>query len=75
MMNRELKIGTRGSPLALAQAGWVAEALRHRFPEPFVTLAPIKTSGDKFTDVPLAKVGGKGLFVKEIEEALLEGRI
>ncbi len=74
-MNRALKVGTRGSPLALAQAGWVAEALQQQFPGLSVTLTRIKTSGDKFTDVPLAKIGGKGLFVKEIEGALLEGRI
>lgn len=71
----QLKMGTRGSPLALAQAGWVAEALQHRFPKLSVTLTKIKTSGDKLTDAPLAKLGGKGLFVKEIEEALLAGRI
>lgn len=71
----QLKIGTRGSQLALAQAGWVAEALQHRFPKLSITLTKIKTSGDKLTDAPLAKLGGKGLFVKEIEEALLTGRI
>ena len=74
-MNRKVKIGTRGSRLALAQAGRVAEQLQARWPGLVVTLEAIKTTGDKILDVPLAKVGGKGLFVKEIEEALLEGRI
>lgn len=74
-MNRELRIGTRGSRLALAQAEWVAEELRQRFPNLRVSLEKIKTTGDKILEVPLAKVGGKGLFVKEIEEALLQGRV
>lgn len=68
-------IGTRGSRLALWQAGWVrAQLMQHR-PGLAVELEIIKTSGDKILDVPLAKVGGKGLFVKEIEDALLSGRI
>lgn len=70
-----LKLGTRGSPLALCQAGLVTEELRRRWPDLDVTIVPIKTSGDKFLDVVLSQVGGKGLFVKEIEEALLDGRI
>lgn len=74
-MNRKLKLGTRGSRLALAQAGWVADQLKNRRPDLAVSLTPIKTMGDKILDVPLAKVGGKGLFVKEIEEALLDGWI
>lgn len=69
-----LTIGTRGSKLALWQANWVKEQLERRHPELSVELAIIKTTGDKITDVPLAQVGGKGLFVKEIEEALLDGR-
>ncbi|MEW6265201.1 MAG: hydroxymethylbilane synthase [Thermodesulfobacteriota bacterium] len=68
-------IGTRGSALALAQAHWVRDRLRERHPELEVRLALIKTKGDKIQDVPLAKVGGKGLFVKEIEDALLDGRV
>jgi len=68
---RSLVIGTRGSPLALWQANHVAERLRAAFPGLAVRLEPIKTTGDKILDVPLAKVGGKALFVKEIEEALL----
>lgn len=70
-----LKLGTRGSPLALCQARLVSEELRRRWPDLDVIIVPIKTSGDKFLDVALSQVGGKGLFVKEIEEALLDGRI
>jgi len=72
---RAAKLGTRASPLAMRQAGLVADALRDRWPGLEVTLVPIKTSGDRMLDAPLATVGGKGLFVKEIEEALLGGRI
>ncbi|WP_447976608.1 hydroxymethylbilane synthase [Candidatus Nitrospira bockiana] len=70
-----LVIGTRGSRLAIWQAEWVQARLREIAPEIRVTLQRIKTSGDKILDVPLAKVGGKGLFVKEIEEALVRGEI
>ena len=70
-----ITIGTRGSQLALWQANWVKTAIARGYPEYTVDLAVIKTRGDKILDVPLAKVGGKGLFVKEIEEALLDGRI
>lgn len=70
-----IKIGTRGSPLALRQSGWVKEALVELYPHLEIEMTIIKTSGDKIQDVPLAAVGGKGLFVKEIEEALLEKRI
>ena len=68
-------IGTRGSQLALWQANWVKDTLESRHPGLTCELAVIKTKGDKILDVPLAKVGGKGLFVKEIEEALLRGDI
>ncbi len=69
-----VKIGTRGSKLALWQANWVKEELeRHHGVE--AELVIIKTKGDKILDAPLAKVGGKGLFVKEIEEALLAGEV
>lgn len=67
-------IATRGSALALWQAEHISALLRARHPGLQVELLKIKTTGDKILDVPLAKVGGKGLFVKEIEEALLEGR-
>ena len=75
IMNRSLKIGTRGSKLALWQANWVRSAIRKQHPDISVDLVTIKTKGDKILDVPLAGVGGKGLFVKEIEEALLEQRV
>ncbi len=75
MTNKTIKIGTRGSKLALWQANWVKSALNAGNTSIAVELVPIKTRGDKILDVPLAKVGGKGLFVKEIEDALLNGRI
>ncbi|MCL5022754.1 MAG: hydroxymethylbilane synthase [Nitrospirae bacterium] len=71
MDDRTIVIGTRGSKLALWQAEWVKSELKKLHPELEVELNKIKTTGDKILDVPLAKVGGKGLFVKEIEEALL----
>jgi hydroxymethylbilane synthase len=74
-MNAPIKIGTRGSKLALWQANWVKSALEEKFHSHPVELIIIKTQGDKILDVPLAKVGGKGLFVKEIEHALLTRRI
>ena len=69
-----LTIATRGSRLALAQARWVAARLTELEPGLVVELLVLKTTGDKILDVPLAQVGGKGLFVKEIEDALLDGR-
>jgi hydroxymethylbilane synthase len=74
-MPSELKIGTRGSQLALFQANWVKDQLGKAYPDLNVTLIKIKTTGDKIQDVPLAKIGGKGLFVKEIEESLLQKKI
>lgn len=74
-MKKIIHIGTRGSKLALWQANWVKSALEHKFPEQSIEIVTIKTKGDKILDVPLAKVGGKGLFVKEIEQALLGGDI
>jgi len=71
----ELRIGTRGSQLALFQANWVKDQLVQTHPDLKVTLIKIKTTGDKIQNAPLAKIGGKGLFVKEIEEALLQKRI
>ncbi len=70
-----IRIGTRGSALAVWQAEWVRSQLLALYPDRDVALVKIKTSGDKITDVPLAQVGGKGLFVKEIETALLEGSV
>jgi hydroxymethylbilane synthase len=71
---KKLRIATRKSQLALWQANWVKGELEKRNPGLEVELVRIMTKGDKILDVPLAKVGGKGLFVKEIEDALLEGR-
>ena len=69
---RKIVIATRGSQLALWQANHIREALLSLEPDIEVELSVIRTRGDKILDVPLSKVGGKGLFVKEIEEALLE---
>jgi hydroxymethylbilane synthase len=71
---KKLVIATRGSALALWQANHIKDLLETAHPGLSVELLKIKTKGDKILDVPLAKVGGKGLFVKEIEEALLDGR-
>ncbi|MDP2846689.1 MAG: hydroxymethylbilane synthase [Humidesulfovibrio sp.] len=71
---KNITIATRGSMLALWQAEHIKSLLCARYPGLTVDLLKIKTTGDKILDVPLAKVGGKGLFVKEIEEALLDGR-
>ncbi|MBI5203323.1 MAG: hydroxymethylbilane synthase [Nitrospirae bacterium] len=73
MKKKKVVIGTRGSKLALWQAEWVKSELIKLNPDLTIELNKIKTTGDKILDVPLAKVGGKGLFVKEIEEALLRG--
>lgn len=75
MAKQQIRIGTRASALALWQAEWVKAELENRYPEMEVSLTKIKTQGDKILDVPLAMVGGKGLFVKEIEEAMLRGEI
>ncbi len=72
-MGKSLTIGSRGSQLALWQAHYIERRLQTLGVE--TNLMIIKTTGDKITDVPLAQVGGKGLFTKEIEEALLDGRI
>ncbi|MEJ2697806.1 MAG: hydroxymethylbilane synthase [Candidatus Sulfobium sp.] len=73
-MKNKVVIGTRGSKLALWQAEWIKSEIQRVNPGLAVELNKIKTTGDKILDVPLAKVGGKGLFVKEIEEALLSGK-
>src|SRR5512132_1890429 len=72
-----LRIGTRGSPLALVQAHTVRARLAKALgvSEEAIALNIIRTTGDAIQDRPLAEVGGKGLFTKEIEEALLDGRI
>jgi hydroxymethylbilane synthase len=72
-----LRLGTRGSPLALAQARMVRQALAaaHGLPPDRIELVAIRTSGDRIQDRPLAEAGGKGLFTKEIEQALADGAI
>jgi hydroxymethylbilane synthase len=74
-VTERVRIGTRGSPLALRQAELVAGRLRHAWPGLAVELVAIRTSADRMPEAHLAQVGGKGLFVKEIDEALLEGRV
>ncbi len=74
-MTAKLVVGTRGSKLALWQANHIAGRLRERHPDCEVTLKHILTTGDKILDVPLAKIGGKGLFTKELEKELLAGGI
>jgi hydroxymethylbilane synthase len=73
MTKRKIVIATRQSKLALWQAEWIKSQLEQIDPEFEIELNKIKTTGDKILDVPLAQVGGKGLFVKEIEEAMLRG--
>lgn len=73
LTDKIIRIATRQSPLAVWQAEHVAEQLRQRFPDVTVQLIKMVTRGDKILDTPLAKVGGKGLFVKELEIGLLEG--
>ncbi len=73
-MTTVLRIATRQSPLALWQANFVKDALITRHPHLQVELVTMTTQGDKILDTPLAKVGGKGLFVKELEQAMLDGR-
>lgn len=74
-MTTRLTIGTRGSKLALWQANHVAARIRERYPHIEIVLKHITTTGDKILDVPLAKIGGKGLFTKELEKELLAGEI
>jgi hydroxymethylbilane synthase len=74
MNKKKIIIGTRSSKLALWQAEFVKTELNRLYPDIEIELNKIKTTGDKILDVPLAQVGGKGLFVKEIEEALLSGK-
>jgi hydroxymethylbilane synthase len=71
---RTLKIATRKSPLALWQANHVADLLRRNHPGLDVSLLELSTEGDRFLQAPLSQIGGKGLFVKEIEQALLDNR-
>jgi hydroxymethylbilane synthase len=74
-VSRCVRIGTRGSQLALRQAEEIAAGLRRAWPRIEVELVPIRTSGDRLATAHLAEVGGKGLFVQEIDDALREGRV
>ena len=74
-MTKKIKIGTRGSSLALWQANTVKNAIHSKYSNIDIEIVKIKTMGDKIKDVPLAKIGGKGLFLKEIEETLLSNKI
>ena len=72
-----LRLGTRGSPLALAQARKVAAAIEtaQRWPEGYVEIVTVKTTGDKVQDRPLAEIGGKALWTKELDKALIDGDV
>lgn len=74
-MRKKIVIGTRSSKLALWQAEYIADCLRKQYEGLEVELEHIMTRGDKILDVPLAKIGGKGLFTKELEVAMIENRI
>jgi hydroxymethylbilane synthase len=75
MNNKIIKIGTRGSVLALWQANYIKNLINKKYPDTAVELIKIKTTGDKIIDRPLADIGGKGLFIKEIEAALQQKEI
>src|SRR6056297_3070236 len=75
MNKNTIRIGTRGSQLALYQAKRTQKELVEKFPDVSVEIEVIKTKGDAVLDVALSKIGDKGLFTKEIENALLEGRV
>lgn len=74
-MKQTVRIGTRGSTLALWQAGWVKTQLETHWPALTVELVPIKTAGDTIQHMSLSRIGGKGLFVKEIDQALLSHQV
>jgi hydroxymethylbilane synthase len=76
-MRRNPRLGTRGSPLAMIQARKIASALEvaERWPAGHVEIVPVKTSGDKITDRPLAELGGKALWTKELDSALIAGDV
>ncbi len=74
-MKNKIIIGTRGSELALWQTNFVKDLLQKFFPKLEIEIQIIKTKGDKILDVPLAKIGDKGLFTKELEIKLIEGEI
>ena len=70
-----LRIGTRGSQLALWQANFIRTEINSLFPDIEINIEIIKTEGDKRINAPLSEIGGKGVFVKDIEEALLTNKI
>ena len=72
---KSIRIGTRGSKLALAQTAWVKEKLEEKYPEARIETVLIKTSGDRFAEASVQAIGGKGIFTKEIEDALLRHEI
>ncbi|WP_407947298.1 hydroxymethylbilane synthase [Pectinatus sottacetonis] len=74
-MRNKIVIGTRSSKLALWQANYIADCIKEKYPDKTVELLHITTKGDRVLEVPLAKIGGKGLFTKEIETAMLEKKI
>src|SRR5579871_611678 len=71
-MKATLRIGSRPSKLAIIQAGMVRDAIAAAMPDLAIEIIPIKTSGDKILTPSLAEIGGKGLFIKELEQALVE---
>lgn len=73
--NRTIRIGTRGSRLALTQAGWARDQLALAHPETSFELEIIKTTGDRLKSAPLSVIGGQGVFTKELQDALADGRI
>lgn len=77
MQSEQIRVGTRGSPLALVQAEETRTllAVSLGMPAAQIVIVPMRTTGDRITDRPIAEAGGKGLFTKEIDEALLDGRI
>lgn len=74
-MNSQIKVGTRGSRLALWQTEWVVSRLRAQWPEVDFSVQVIRTTGDHVQDVALSRIGDRGLFTRELDRALLEGRI
>ena len=72
---KKIRVGTRGSNLALVQANWVSDRLKSLYPDMSVEIVSIRTRGDRMQNISLVEIGGKGIFVKEIEETLLRGDI
>jgi hydroxymethylbilane synthase len=72
---KSIRIGTRGSKLALAQTGWVKAQIEEQYPNARIETILVKTSGDRFSETNIRAIGGKGIFTKEIEDALLSEEI